>query len=77
AADRPRELARAVARARRAGALSAWPPGPEPGRSVLMLLPEARLAAVRAAVAEDFRDRGRPVPRFLNIAVAGAARREE
>ncbi|WP_406737440.1 hypothetical protein OG365_04270 [Streptomyces sp. NBC_00853] len=42
-----------------------------------MLLPEARLAAVRAAVAEDFRDRGRPVPRFLNIAVAGAARREE
>ncbi|MFD4934365.1 hypothetical protein, partial [Streptomyces virginiae] len=79
AADRPRDLARAVACARRAGTLSAWPPGPgpEPGRSVLMLLPEARLAAVRAAVAEDFRDRGRPVPRFLNIAVAGAARREE
>ncbi|WP_405789598.1 galactokinase [Streptomyces sp. NBC_01367] len=79
AADRPRELARAVACARRAGALSAWPPGQgrEPGRSVLVLLPEARLAAVRAAVAEDFRDRGRPVPRFLNIAVAGAARREE
>lgn len=77
AADRPRDLARAVACARRAGALSAWPPGPEPGRSVLVLLPEARLAAVRAAVAEDFRDRGRPVPRFLNIAVAGAARREE
>ncbi|MFD3472996.1 galactokinase [Streptomyces sp. NPDC058682] len=78
-ADRPRELARAVACARRAGALSAWPPGQgrEPGRSVLVLLPEARLAAVRAAVAEDFRDRGRPVPRFLNIAVAGAARREE
>ncbi|MFG2989009.1 galactokinase [Streptomyces sp. NPDC048257] len=77
AADRPRELARAVACARRAGALSAWPPGQRPGRSVLVLLPEARLAAVRAAVAEDFRDRGRPVPRFLNIAVAGAARREE
>ncbi|MGW6575747.1 galactokinase [Streptomyces sp. NPDC054945] len=79
ATDRPRELARAVARARRAGALSAWPPGPgpEPGRSVLVLLPESRAAAVRAAVAEDFRDRGRPVPRFLNIAVAGAARREE
>ncbi|MGW7329908.1 galactokinase, partial [Streptomyces sp. NPDC054840] len=78
AADRPRELARAVACARRAGALSAWPagPGPEPKRSVLVLLREARLAAVRAAVAEDFRDRGRPVPRFLNIAVAGAARRE-
>ncbi|MFC9294770.1 hypothetical protein ACFTWH_26535 [Streptomyces sp. NPDC057011] len=78
-ADRPADLARAVACARRAGALSAWPPGPSqrPGRSVLVLLPEARLAAVRAAVAEDFRDRGRPVPRFLNIAVAGAARREE
>ncbi len=77
AADRPRELARAVASARRAGALSTWPPGPRPGRSVLVLLPEGRLAAVRAAVAEDFRARGRPVPRFLNIAVAGAARREE
>ncbi|WP_405791294.1 galactokinase [Streptomyces sp. NBC_00029] len=77
ATDRSRELARAVACARRAGALSAWPPGQRPGRSVLVLLPEARLAAVRAAVAEDFRDRGRPVPRFLNIAVAGAARREE
>ncbi|MEU9301980.1 galactokinase [Streptomyces sp. NPDC048269] len=75
--DRAAELARAVACARRAGALSAWPPGPEPGRSVLVLLPEARLTAVRAAVAEEFRDRGRPVPRFLNIAVAGAARREE
>ncbi|TDU74908.1 galactokinase [Streptomyces sp. KS 21] len=73
-------LAEAVACASRAGALSAWPPGPpgpRPGRSVLVLLPEERLAAVRAAVAEDFRGRGRPVPRFLNIAVAGAARREE
>ncbi|MET9841272.1 MULTISPECIES: hypothetical protein [Streptomyces] len=77
AADRHRELARAVSCARRAGALSAWPPGPRPGRSLLVLLPEARLAAVRSAVAEDFRGRGRPVPRFLNIAVAGAARREE
>ncbi|MFC9811441.1 galactokinase [Streptomyces virginiae] len=77
AADRPRELARAVSCARRAGALSAWPPGQRPGRSLLVLLPEARLAAVRSAVAEDFRGRGRPVPRFLNIAVAGAARREE
>ncbi|MEV7521385.1 hypothetical protein [Streptomyces sp. NPDC091371] len=76
-ADRPAELARAVACTRAAGALSAWQPGQRPGRSVLVLLPEARLAAVRAAVAEDFRDRGRPVPRFLNIAVAGAARREE
>ncbi|WP_374776860.1 galactokinase [Streptomyces sp. NBC_01310] len=77
AADRPGELARAVACARRAGALSAWQPGQQPGRSVLVLLPEARMAAVRAAVAEDFRDRDRPVPRFLNIAVAGAARRED
>ncbi|WP_404953920.1 galactokinase [Streptomyces sp. 147326] len=77
AADRSRELARAVSCARRAGALSAWQPGPRPGRSVLVLLPETRLTAVRSAVAEDFRGRGRPVPRFLNIAVAGAARREE
>ncbi|MFD5506583.1 galactokinase [Streptomyces sp. NPDC127051] len=76
-ADRAAELARAVSCARRAGALSAWPPGRRPGRSVLVLLPASRLTAVRAAVAEDFRGRGRPVPRFLNIAVAGAARREE
>ncbi|MBT2403179.1 galactokinase [Streptomyces sp. ISL-87] len=76
-ADRAAELARAVACARRAGALSAWPPGRRPGRSVLVLLPEERLTSVRAAVAEEFRGRGRPVPRFLNIAVAGAARREE
>lgn len=76
-AQRPAELARAVSLTRRAGALSAWPPGQRSGRSVLVLLPEARLAAVRAAVAEDFRGRGRPVPRFLNIAVAGAARRED
>lgn len=75
--DRTAELSRAVECARRAGALSAWPPGQRPGRSVLALLPEARLAAVRAAVAEDFRARGLPVPRFLNITVAGAARREE
>ncbi|MBT2447638.1 galactokinase [Streptomyces sp. ISL-43] len=74
---RAADLARAVGCARRAGSLSAWPPGQRPGRSVLVLLPEARLTAVRAAVAEDFRDRGRPVPRFLNIAVAGAARREQ
>ncbi|MFD5550942.1 galactokinase [Streptomyces goshikiensis] len=74
---RAAELARAVACARRAGALSAWPPGRRPGRSVLVLLPAARLTAVRASVAEEFRGRGRPVPRFLNIAVAGAARREE
>ncbi|WP_405421998.1 galactokinase [Streptomyces erythrochromogenes] len=77
AADHPRELARAVSCARRAGALSAWQPGRRPGRSLLVLLPETRLAAVRSAVAGDFRGRDRPVPRFLNIAVAGAARREE
>ncbi|MFF3619498.1 galactokinase [Streptomyces sp. NPDC002467] len=76
-ADRPAELARAMALTRAAGALSAWQPGQREGRSVLVLLPEARLTAVRAAVAEDFRGRGRPVPRFLNIAVAGPARREE
>ncbi|MFB7979241.1 galactokinase [Streptomyces vinaceus] len=76
-ADRAAELSRAVACARRAGALSAWPPGRGPGRSVLALLPASRLTEVRAAVAEDFRDRGRPVPRFLNLTVAGAARREE
>ncbi|MFE4209428.1 galactokinase [Streptomyces goshikiensis] len=75
--ERAAELARAVACARRAGALSAWPPGRRPGRSTLVLLPAARLTAVRAAVTEEFRGRGRPVPRFLNIAVAGAARREE
>ncbi|AWZ10956.1 galactokinase [Streptomyces sp. ICC4] len=75
-ADRAADLARAVGCARRAGSLSAWAPGRRPGRSVLVLLPEARLAAVRAAVAADFRDRDRPVPRFLNIAVSGPARRE-
>ncbi|MFE1561197.1 galactokinase, partial [Streptomyces sp. NPDC058734] len=68
-ADRPAELARTVALARRAGALSAWPPGGRPERSVLLLLPGARVAAVRAAVAEDIRDRGRPVTRVLNISV--------
>ncbi|MEU3407129.1 galactokinase [Streptomyces sp. NPDC006670] len=76
-AERAAELARAVELARRAGALSAWPPGPGPGRSALVLLPASRPAAVRAAVTEDFRARERPVPRFLNIAVAGAARRED
>ncbi|MER5934874.1 galactokinase [Streptomyces sp. NPDC002054] len=71
------ELGRALECARRAGALSAWPPGERPGRSALVLLPQDRVPAVRAGVAADFRDRGRPVPRFLNIAVAGAARRAE
>ncbi|MEU8435734.1 galactokinase, partial [Streptomyces sp. NPDC029216] len=76
-AERAADLARTVDRARRAGALSVWPPGPGPGRSVLVLLPASRLAAVRAAVTAEFRERGRPVPRFLNVTVAGAARRED
>ncbi|QES47192.1 galactokinase [Streptomyces venezuelae] len=71
------ELGRAMECARRAGALSAWPPGERPGRSALVLLPQDRVPAVRAGVSAEFRDRGRPVPRFLNIAVAGAARRAE
>ncbi|MET9609709.1 galactokinase [Streptomyces sp. NPDC006512] len=77
ARERADGLARAVECARRAGALSAWPPGGRPGRSVLVLLPRDRLTAVRAAVADAFRDRSLPVPRFVNVAVAGAARREE
>ncbi|MGW7108912.1 galactokinase [Streptomyces xanthophaeus] len=76
-ADRGAALARGVECARRAGALSAWPPGSRAGRSVLVLLPRNRLTAVRAAVADEFRGRGLPVPRFVNIAVAGPARRED
>jgi galactokinase len=74
--DRAADLTRAVECARRAGALSVWPPGERALRSVLMLLPAERRIAVRTAVAEEFRARRRPVPRFLNIAVAGAARPE-
>lgn len=74
--ERVADLARAADCARRAGALSIWPPGDRALRSVLVLLPEDRRGAVRTAVVEDFRARRRPVPRFLNIAVAGAARRE-
>ncbi|MER6995562.1 galactokinase [Streptomyces sp. NPDC000410] len=77
AADRDGDLLRAAECARLAGALSVWPPGNRSGRGLLVLLPGDRLTAVRSAVANDFRDAGRPVPRFLNIAVAGAARREE
>ncbi|MEU9374173.1 galactokinase [Streptomyces sp. NPDC048255] len=77
AQERRAGLARGVECARRAGALSAWPPGSRAGRSVLVLLPRDRLTAVRAAVAEEFRGLGLPAPRFVNIAVAGAARREE
>ncbi|MER5733595.1 galactokinase [Streptomyces sp. NPDC002138] len=76
-ADRAADRERAVAGARRAGALDVWHPGARPGRAVLLRLPEDRVARVRAAVAAEFRALDRPVPRFLNIAVAGAARREE
>jgi hypothetical protein len=71
------DVGRAVRCALHAGALGAWWPGARPGRSALMLLPHDRLTAVRATVADDFRRIGRPVPRFVNIVVAGAARREE
>ncbi|WP_327321729.1 galactokinase [Streptomyces sp. NBC_01210] len=71
------DIRRALDAARRAGAFAAWRPGREPGRSALVLLPQDRLTTLRTTVAEEFRSRGRPVPRFLNIAVAGAARREE
>jgi galactokinase len=71
------DIGRAVDSARQAGAFAAWQPGRHPGRSALVLLPQDRLGTVRTIVAEDFRSRGRPVPRFLNIAVAGAARHEE
>ncbi|MET9701125.1 galactokinase [Streptomyces sp. NPDC006529] len=77
AADRAADRDRAVACARRAGALDVWQPGARPGRAVVVRLPEDGVADARAAVAARFRARSRPVPRFLNIAVAGAARREE
>ncbi|MFD3542612.1 galactokinase [Streptomyces sp. NPDC058662] len=75
--DRGDGLALAAECVRRAGALRAWPPGGRPGRSILVLLPRDRSAAVRATVTAEFRDRGRPAPRFVNITVAGAARRED
>ncbi|MCX4825272.1 galactokinase [Streptomyces sp. NBC_01142] len=71
------DTGRAVDSARRAGATASWWPGLQPGRSALVLLPQARLTDVRTAVAEEFRSRGRPVPRLLNITVAGAARHED
>ncbi|MEJ8651594.1 galactokinase [Streptomyces sp. MS1.AVA.3] len=70
-------LATAVREALRAGAWSAWWPGARPGRSVLLLVPRDRRAAVRNAAAEAFRRCGLPVPRVLRIAVADAARRED
>ncbi|MFJ7159911.1 galactokinase [Streptomyces sp. NPDC101118] len=77
AEERAADLRAAADRARRAGAIGIWPPGAGPApRSLLMMLPEHRRTAVRGAVAEEFRSRRRPVPRFLNISVAGAARRE-
>lgn len=73
----PGDIRRAVASARRAGASAAWWPGARPERSALVLLPEDRLTGVRTCVAEEFRARGLRVPRFVNITVAGAARREQ
>lgn len=71
------DIQRAVERARHAGATAAWWPGPRPERSALVLLPHDRLTAVRTTVTEEFRSRGRRVPRLVNVTVAGAARREE
>ncbi|MEU3916814.1 galactokinase [Streptomyces sp. NPDC029004] len=73
----PGDIQDAVAIARRAGATAAWWPGHGPGRSALVLLPKDRLTHVRTTVTEEFRSGGRRVPRFVNITVAGAARREE
>lgn len=69
-------LASAVREALRAGARSACWPGTRPGRSVLLLLPPDRRAAVRTAVIDAFRRCDLPVPRLLRIAVTAAARRE-
>jgi hypothetical protein len=71
------DIQRAVESARRAGATAAWWPGLRPERSALVLLPQDRVTHVRTTVAEEFRTTGRRVPRFVNITVAGAARREE
>lgn len=68
---------RAVESARRAGATAAWWPGLRPERSALVLLPQELVTHVRTTVAEEFRTSGWRVPRFVNITVAGAARREE
>lgn len=67
----------AIQEALGAGARSAWWPGKRPGRSVLLLTPRERRTAVRAAVAGAFGRCGRPVPRFLRISVAEAARRAD
>ncbi|MFG2292788.1 galactokinase [Streptomyces sp. NPDC048603] len=76
-ADRAADLGQAAELLQRAGAAAVWAPGRRAGRSVLVLLPEERVTAARAGVAAEFRGRSRPVPRFLNVPVAGAARREE
>ncbi|MFI2261414.1 galactokinase [Streptomyces tubercidicus] len=70
-------LATAVHDALRAGAWSASWPGLRPGRSVLLAMPPGRRAAVRSAVADACRRGDLPVPRFLRITVADAARRED
>ncbi|MEW1747684.1 galactokinase [Streptomyces angustmyceticus] len=69
-------LAAAVRAVLGAGARSAWWPGSRPGRSVLLLVPAHRRAAVRAAAVASFRRRDLPVPRVLRITLAAAARRE-
>lgn len=71
------DVRRAQECARRTGALAAWRPGRGAGRSTLLLLPQDRLTPIRTEVAKEFRTAGLPVPRFLTIAVAGPARREE
>ncbi|MEU9125984.1 galactokinase [Streptomyces sp. NPDC048506] len=59
----------------RAGAWSAWWPGRRPGRSVLVLAPGDRRAAIRTAVAGACARCALPVPRFLRITLADAAHR--
>ncbi|MGP8297435.1 galactokinase [Streptomyces inhibens] len=70
-------IALAVREALRAGARSAWWPRKRPGRSVLLLAPRDRRAAIRTAAADAFARRGLPVPRFLRIALAAAADRAD
>ncbi|GAA2583460.1 hypothetical protein SMC26_22345 [Actinomadura fulvescens] len=55
-----------------AGALAAWPHGP----AVVAIMPAAARPAVRASVSAAFGERGPRPPRFLNLTVAGAARRQ-
>lgn len=68
-------IALAIREALRGGAWSAWWPEKRPGRSVLVLAPRDRHAAVRATVADAFGRCALPVPSFQRIALADAARR--